>query len=229
MVKERKKFKTEDGRQKTGDRRHIFKFITSILIFTVFLLIANVALAQRFEGGLLAGFNATQVEGDTYKGYHKPGLVAGFYVQTDIAPAIFAAMEIKYSQKGARNKPIKNDPTKYVMRLGYIDIPTYMAFRTNDKGAIIAGISTGFLIHAKEFDNYGEYPVEDQSAFNTIDLQALVGFQFDFTDNMKVDLRFALSVIPIRSHPGETPPNQYWINNQFNNVITLALYYRFDR
>ena len=203
--------------------------IKKIFIPLLFILFTNVVLAQRFEGGLLAGFNATQVEGDTYKGYHKPGLVAGFYVQTDIAPAIFAAMEIKYAQKGARNKPIKNDPTKYVMRLGYIDIPAYMAFRTNDKGAIIAGISTGILIHAKEFDNYGEYPVEDQSAFNTIDLQALVGFQFDFMDNMKVDLRFALSVIPIRSHPGETPPNQYWINNQFNNVITLALYYRFDR
>lgn len=229
MYKEKNKFKTEDGRQKTGDRSHILKLITSILIFTVFLVIANIGSAQRFEGGLLAGFNATQVEGDTYKGYHKPGLVAGFYIQTDVAPAIFAAMEIKYAQKGARNKPKKNDPTKYVMRLGYIDIPAYMAFRTNDKGAIIAGISTGILIHAKEFDNYGEYPVEDQSAFNTIDLQALVGFQFDFTDNMKVDLRFALSVIPIRSHPGETPPNQYWISNQFNNVITLALYYRFDR
>ena len=49
--------------------------------------------------GILAGYNATQVEGDTYKGYHKPGLVAGFYVQTDVAPAVFAAMEIKYSQK----------------------------------------------------------------------------------------------------------------------------------
>ncbi len=221
--------KLEVGSWKLEAGRQIFKLVVSILIFIVFLTTSDTSLAQRFEGGLLAGFNASQVEGDTYKGYHKPGLIAGAYVQTDLAPAIFAAMEIKYAQKGARNKPIKNDPTKYVMRLGYIDIPAYVAFRTNDRGAIIAGISTGFLIHAKEYDNYGEYPVEDQSAFNTIDLQALVGFQFDFLDNIKVDLRFALSVIPIRSHPGETPPNQYWISNQFNNVISLALYYRFDR
>lgn len=200
-----------------------------IIIPVLFVLLANVVLAQRFEGGLLAGFNGTQVEGDTYKGYHKPGFMGGFYVQTDFAPAIFGAMEIKYSQKGARNKPKESDPTKYVMRLGYIDIPFYMAFRTNDKGSIIAGISPGFLVHAKEYDNYGEYPVEDQNAFNTIDLQAFAGFQFDFMDNMKVDLRFALSVIPIRGHPGDTPPNQYWINNQFNNVISLALFYRVDR
>ena len=229
MLKERKKYKTEDGRQKTGDRNYKLKLITSILIFTVFLVLANVVSAQRFEGGLLAGFNASQVKNDTYNGYHKPGMVAGFYIQTDIAPAIFAAMEIKYAQKGARNKPKKNDPTKYVMRLGYIDIPAYMAFRTNDRGAIIAGISTGILIHAKEFDNYGEYPVEDQSAFNTLDLQALVGFQFDFLDNMKVDLRFAYSVLPIRAVQGEDGTNYYLLNNQFNNVISLALYYRFDR
>ena len=203
--------------------------IKKIIVPILFILFVNVVSAQRFEGGLLAGYNATQVEGDTYKGYHKPGLVAGFYVQTDVAPAIFGAMEIKYSQKGARNKIIKNDPTKYIMRLGYVDIPVYMGFRTNDKGNIIAGLSTGFLVHAKEFDNYGEYPAEDQNAFNAMDLQALVGFQFDFLDNMKVDLRFAMSVLPIRGHPGETPPNQYWINNQFNNVISLAVLYRLDR
>ena len=179
--------------------------IKKIIVAILFILFINVVSAQRFEGGLLAGFNATQVEGDTYKGFHKPGLVAGFYVQTDVAPAIFGAMEIKYSQKGARNKIKENDPTKYIMRLGYIDIPAYMGFRTNDRGSIIAGLSTGFLVHAKEFDNYGEYPVEDQNAFNALDLQAMVGFQFDFLNNIKVDLRFALSVIPIRGHPGETP------------------------
>ena len=79
--------------------------------------------AQRFDGGILAGFNATQVEGDTYKGYNKPGIAAGVYVQTDLAPAIFAAMEIKYSQKGARKKSTQKDPEIYIMRLNYIEMP----------------------------------------------------------------------------------------------------------
>lgn len=200
-----------------------------VLIFTVLLVsFSQVLKAQRFEGGLLAGYNATQVEGDTYKGYHKPGLVAGFYVQTDVAPAIFAAMEIKYSQKGARNKVKPEQPQKYIMRLGYIDIPVYMAFRTSDIGNIVGGLSTGILVHSAEFDEYGEFPKEDQNAFNTIDLQPFLGFQFDFLDRVKADLRFALSVLPIRGQPGEGT-NYYWQNNQFNNVITLALYYRLDQ
>jgi hypothetical protein len=199
-----------------------------ILIPILFLFAANMVFAQRFDGGVLAGFNASQVEGDTYKGYHKPGAVAGFYVETDIAPAVFAAMEIKYSQKGARKKVTTKDPTKYIMRLNYIDLPVYMAFRTSDKSSIIAGISTGFLMSAKEMDNYGETPQEDQDAFNTIDLQPLVGFQFDFMENLKLDLRFALSVLPVRGKPGVNS-NSYWLNNQFNNVITLALYYQIGR
>ena len=113
------------------------------------------------------------------------------------------------------------------MRLGYIDIPVYMAFRTNDRGSIIGGLSTGLLVHSAEFDEYGEFPEEDQHPFNTIDLQPFLGFQFDFMDNIKADLRFALSVLPIRGKPCDT--NYYWHNNQFNNVISLALYYSLDR
>ena len=228
MFKKTNKSKPEARSQKLEARNHILKLITSILIFTIFFVIANIGSAQRFEGGILAGFNATQVEGDTYKGFHKPGLVAGFFVQTDVAPAVFLAMEIKYSQKGSRNKVKPIEPEKYIMRLGYIDIPIYAAFRTNDFGSIFMGISTGFLIHSAEFDEYGEFPKEDQNAFNTIDLQPFIGFQFDLLDNLKADLRFALSVLPIRGQPGEGT-NYYWHNNQFSNVISLALFYQLAR
>lgn len=201
--------------------------IKRLFVPLLFIFIWNVADAQRFDGGILLGFNATQVEGDTYRGYNKPGALAGFYVQADVAPAIFAAMEIKYSQKGARKKETIKSPEKYIMRLDYIEIPFYMAFRTNDRGSVVAGISTGFLLNSQEFDNYGEFPIEDQNTFNEIDLQPFVGFQFDFLDNLKADLRFAFSVLPIRGQPGET--NYYWHNNQFNNVISLAAYYQIGR
>ena len=200
------------------------------LLYVLFLVLtSSFALAQRFDGGILAGLNASQVEGDIYRGYHKPGIAAGFYVETDIAPAVFMAMEIKYSQKGSRKKVTDKDPTKYIMRLGYIDVPVYAAFRTNDRGAVIAGVSTGFLVNSKEMDNYGEFPKESQNAFNTIDLQPILGFQFDFMENLKADLRIAFSVLPVRGRQAEDGTNYYWQNNQFNNVITLAVYYQIGR
>lgn len=197
----------------------------TLLTLTILFFVGFV-YAQRFDAGLIAGFNASQVEGDYFKGYNKAGILAGIFVQTDIAPAIVAGMEIKYSQKGSRRKydPKQPDVDKYIMRLGYIDVPFFMGFRANDRSMIIGGIAPGVLLHSKELNSYGEFPPEDQHPFNNFDLQPFVGFQFDFLERLSVDLRFALSVVPIRNKPEGT--NYYWQNNQFNNVISLAAYYR---
>jgi len=210
--------------------------IKKIIVPILFLTLVQMASAQRFQGGMLAGFNASQVEGTlingvNVNGYHKPGILAGFFVQTDFAPAIFGGMEIKYSQKGARKKiDEKNpDPQKYVMRLGYVDVPFYAGFRTSDRSSIIAGVSAGYLMHSEERSNYGEIPQNDRIPFNSFDLQPFFGFQFDMLDQVKLDLRFALSVLPIREQSGENPTNYYWHNNQFNNVISLAGYYYLGR
>ncbi len=197
-----------------------------LLLFLTLLVAASTLFAQRFDAGLIAGFNGSQVEGDAFKGYNKAGILAGIFVQTDIAPAVVAGMEIKYSQKGSRKKydPKHPEIEKYVMRLGYIDIPLFMGFRTNQRSMIIGGISPGVLIHSKEIGAYGEFPPQDQHPFKDFDLQPFVGFQFDFLERASVDLRMALSVVPIRNKPAGT--NYYWLNNQFNNVISLAVYYR---
>jgi|WetSurMetagenome_2_1015567.scaffolds.fasta_scaffold59076_3 opacity protein-like surface antigen len=196
----------------------------------LFLVLITGAYAQRFEGGLVGGYNATQVDGDIYKGYNKPGILAGAFVQTDLAPAFFAGLEIKYSQKGSRNKidPKAVEPKKYIMRLGYIDVPLYFGFRANDRISVVGGISAGYLIHAKEYNENGVFVEQDQHKFNNFDLEPFLGFQFDLLDRLKVDLRFAYSVVPIRGQPGENATTIYWLNNQFNKVISLALYYRLN-
>lgn len=198
--------------------------IRKLLLAGCLLFVLNGLVAQRFDAGLILGLNGTQVEGDGFKGYHKAGLLAGLFVQTDIAPAIVAGMEIKYSQKGSRKAydPKQPEIDKYAMRLGYIDIPLFMGFRTNDRSMIIGGIAPGFLIHSKEVSSYGEIPEEDSQEFNTFDLQPFIGFQFDFLDRASVDLRMALSIIPSVDKQGV---NNYWGNGLYNNVISLAFYY----
>ena len=205
--------------------------VRKILFALLMLFMTLWVSAQRFEGGVIAGFNATQVEGDAFKGYNKPGILAGFFVQTDVAPAIFAGMEIKYSQKGSRKRIKQNDPDpkKYIMRLGYIDLPVFAGFRTSDKGAVVAGVSAGYLMHSMEYNEYGEFPKDDLHVFKNLDLQPFLGFQFDMLEQLKIDLRFALSVLPIRGQPGEDATTYYWLNNQFNNVISLAAYYNLSK
>jgi hypothetical protein len=88
---------------------------------------------------------------------------------------------------------------------------------------IIGGIAPGVLIHSKELNSDGEIPEQDRQTFNTFDLQPFVGFQFDFLERASIDLRFALSVIPSSDESGS---NYYFHNGLFNNVISLAFYYR---
>lgn len=199
------------------------------IIFTLLLIWATTATAQRFQGGILAGFNGTQVEGDTYKGYHKPGILAGVWVQTDLAPAIFGGMELKFSQKGARSRIDPKDPVpdKYIMRLNYMELPVFAGFRSSELISVIGGVSFGYLISSVEINEDGKFPPEDQKPFNATDIQPFVGFQFDVVDQLKIDLRMAYSVLPVRGKPDNDL--WYWRQNQFNNVISLALYYRIDR
>ena len=196
------------------------------ILLTVFFILAVAGVfAQRFDAGLIAGFNASQVEGDAFKGYNKVGILGGIFVQTDIAPAVVAGMEIKYSQKGSRRSyNPKTNVDQYIMRLGYIDIPIFMGFRTNNRSMIIGGISPGVLIHSSEIFGVDNIDDPNKKPFKNLDLQPFVGFQFDFLERLSVDLRLALSVIPIRNKPEAT--TSYWLNNQFNNVISLAFYYK---
>lgn len=201
--------------------RHIFIFLLVSSCLTV--------SGQRFEGGILAGFNGTQVAGDTYEGYNKPGILAGAYVQTDLAPAVFAGLELKFSQKGSRSpqNSMNQTPQKYIMRLNYAELPVFMGFRTNNLISVVGGISLGYLISSVEINENGKFPPEDQVPFNSIDLQPFLGFRFDITNKIKTDLRLAYSVLPIRGNPENDL--WYWRENQFNNVISLAVYYRLDR
>lgn len=202
----------------------------NFLLIVLLLGITTVnSYSQRFEGGVLGGLNASQVDGDTYKGYHKAGVVLGGYAQTDLSRNIYAAMELKFAQKGSRNVDslATNGQIKYIMRLNYAELPVYLGIRTSEKISLLAGASFGYLISGKEFNDYGEFPPEDQHPFSAFDLEAMIGFRFQITDRLFLDLRGAYSVLPIRKKT-EDSELYYWRDNQFNNVLTTTVLYRLD-
>lgn len=204
------------------------KIIIVIATTGLLMLVQHSVQAQRFEGGLLGGLNASQVEGDHTSGYHKPGIQFGGYVQTDISRSVFIGAELKYSQKGSRKNPDPKNPEqeKYIMRLGYIDLPFYMGFRTGETVAFKLGVSLGYLMHSSERDNYGLLPEAEARAFNKMDYQAFLGVRFDITDRISLDLQGALSILPIRELPGDRV--DYWWDDEFNNVLSTTIRYRLD-
>ncbi|HNX55091.1 MAG TPA: outer membrane beta-barrel protein [Prolixibacteraceae bacterium] len=199
-----------------------FLFIV-LLIFTV-----SFGFAQQFEGGIIGGFNAAQVDGDNYKGYHKPGVALGGYVKTDLSRTVFASMELKLMQKGSRNvdSTATNGQIKYIMRLNYVDLPVYLGFRTSERISILVGVSSGYLLTGNEYNDYGKFPVQDRHPFRSVDLQAMLGFRLQLTNRLSVDVRGAYSLLPIRSQPGTVI--WYWKSNQFNNLLSTTILYRLD-
>jgi len=200
-----------------------FYFI--ILLLTITSL---TGFAQRFEGGALIGLNATQVDGDNYSGYHKPGVALGGFVQTNLSRTIYAGMELKLMQKGSRNidSLATDGQIKYIMRLNYADLPVYLGIRTSERISLLVGVSPGYLISGREYNDYGKLTEQDQKAFSEFDLQGLLGFRFQFTKRLFVDLRGAYSVLPIRKQKGD--PLWYWRSNQFNNLLSTTVLYRLD-
>jgi len=200
-----------------------------LLLFIGFLVAGNlVSFGQRFEGGILGGLNASQVDGDTFSGYHKPGIALGGFVQTELSRTVYVGMELKFMQKGSRNVDslATNGQIKYVMRLNYVDLPVYLGIRTSDKISVLLGMSTGYLISGTEINDYGKFPEEDRHAFNEFDIQGILGFRFQFTKRLYVDLRGNYSVVPIRKQPGN--PLYYWKSNQFSNLLSTTVLYRLD-
>lgn len=202
------------------------KKLLTLAAFLVF--VAQFSFGQRFEGGVLGGLNASQVDGDTYSGYHKPGIVLGGFVQTDLSRSVYAGMELKFAQKGARNRDslATDGQIKYIMRLNYVDLPVYLGFRTSDKISFLVGMSAGYLLSGNEYNDYGKFPPEDQNEFSPIDVQALLGFRFQITRRLYIDLRGQYSVVPIREQSGNAL--WYWKSNQFSNVLNTTVLYRLD-
>jgi hypothetical protein len=198
----------------------------ALMILMAFGTIA--VYSQAFEGGVLAGLNASQVDGDSFSGYKKPGIVAGGYVLTNFSRRVFGGMEIKFAQKGSRKNPNfkTGDQVKYIMRLNYIDLPVYLGIRTSEKTSMLAGLSAGYLMSGTEYDNYGKFPPEDEHAFNELDIQGFIGFRFHMARRWAVDLRGAYSLLPIREKPGDAL--NYWLDSQFSNLLSTTILYRLD-
>jgi len=78
----------------------------TFLLFSFLLFAPFSASAQRFIGGIAAGFNLTQVDGDEVFGYHKFGINGGPYIKLmlDKKQRFSLTMELLYTQKGAEKR-----------------------------------------------------------------------------------------------------------------------------
>lgn len=183
----------------------------------------------------MAGFNGSQVEGDKSSGYQKMGFVGGAWTQTDVNEKVYWGLELKFNQKGSRINPTaKNGYYKYIYRLNYIDLPVLAGYRINDKVSAFAGLSFGVLLSKSGYDLYGPDPTIAYSGLHDWELGMLAGIKVDFDQILQYDwarkfvfdIRFQYSMLSI--YQDYSPFFSYYTLGQFNNMISMALFYRID-
>jgi hypothetical protein len=173
----------------------------------LFLFCTGSAFSQQFEGGILGGLTASQIDGDSYKGYNKVGIQAGAWVQRLFTYTIAGQLELRYVQAS----------------LHYIDMPIMAQYIYNEKVVFELGVGPEFLVAGKEFDAHSELP-EREPYFHKFTMSAIAGIGYTFWDVLTFSARFNYSIIPIRDHPSG---QSYLLNQgQYNHVLSFAVYYK---
>ena len=205
----------------------------------IFLLLAGMFLserifAQRFLGGLSAGINLTQVDGDIFYGYSKVGFNVGPMVAVPFGKnrKWSASLELLYSQKGSRHKG-SADSTNYSLRLDYAEVPVLIHF--TDKKLISGGVgfSYGQLINYTETKNsFYDTLFKYQTGLSKRDISVIADVQIRIWSKLWVDLRYQYTMKSNRTvivdNPVSYPRNPY-TRYQYNNVVTLRFTWVFNQ
>jgi len=129
------------------------------------------AQALRFDGGPVAGLNATQVQGDDYTGFNKLGLSGGAFIDIRNPENYWGIrLEMHYAEKGSRRG---GDPevgtTTIELRMNYIDIPILLDVNLGDY-QVGFGPYLGRMIKAEKWQRVSDTSSSLEDDLNTWDI-----------------------------------------------------------
>jgi len=215
-----------------------------LFFYSVFCLLSSVAVGQRFRAGLLAGVSTSQVDGDTWAGYDKAGMLAGGFVITDFSSTgkWSASFELTYIQKGSRKvpHPDKGDFASYELKLNYAEVPILLRYNFSSvdsldnnrmKFSLEGGIALGALVFSGEYDANGLIPYNNGVPFQKADYSVIFGLNYFISKHIGFDARTEYSIAPVRKG-GTASYYQNWTYKFlrpgfYNNLLVFSLRYQF--
>lgn len=189
---------------------------------------------RKFSGGLVAGGNVCQVDGDYLNGYHKLGLDVGAVAYVNFTSRIAASLELLYAQKGSYSVSANESPyfgsyfAKYSINLSYAEVPLVFHYYITPRYHVGIGASYNVLIRSEEMYNDASfntvinpevYPFEKQT------FDALFSGSIVLWRGLMLNARYQYSLTPIRKLPNI--PAGLGFQDQKNNMFTFRLIYLF--
>ena len=189
------------------------------------LLLGSVSLdAQPLNAGVYAGINASQVTGDSYSGFNKLGLNAGFFVNQLIDYDIYWQAELRYSSRGVYQGPTDNSNTLYKSGYYILELPLSVHYLYDGRVMVELGTSPEVLLGTRYWDEYGLMDPSTYPENRRFGLSVFGGVGFWFNNMIMVGLRYTNSAIPFRD-PEEWNNAQY--RGYFHTVFSLSVIYKF--
>lgn len=205
-----------------------------ILLICSITLISLNSIAQDFKAGAIAGATFAQVDGDTYGGFNKIGIVGGLYVSRLITEHWAGQLEIVYKQKGSRHIPDyeRDNYALYKLNLDYLEAPLLAKYEINNF-LLEAGVAMGTLINSLEEDQNGS--VNSTIPFRNFELSSIAGVSYPVYKNILLNLRWSYGITRARKASAgvfDIQMPQYWLHGklgQYNNTVSFSVCYEFER
>ncbi len=183
-----------------------YPYLIAILLIWCFHLIGQkryIPDSERFNAGVIIGFNTSQIDGDFFTGYDKNGLTGGLKGIVRISPRLDFNMEFLYSKKGSTifagnfngTTPLKDQ----TIDLTYVDVP--FLFKWMLKNNASSWHVEGGLIYSRLINSEVEEVINDperQFSYQTIvsdfgkdDISWTGGFGYTHKSGISIHGRFA--------------------------------------
>jgi hypothetical protein len=206
--------------------------VSRVFCLIVFFLwfFSSTTKAQKFDAGLVIGFNTSQISGDNLGGFNRLSPNAGIFVKREVNEKLDWRLEMSYIGKGSRNAPGPDDPATdyYLLRIHYIEVPLMLSYQVKPKWRLEAGPSIGVYVGHFEEDINGEYVgiLSSRENFKRLDVSGNLGIIWEFSEKWKLNVRGSNSILPVRNYDQQT---SFRLNKgQLNKSIMLRLFYCFN-
>ena len=210
------------------------QIIIRFLILSILVFAGTASRAQYIRGAVIAGVNATQVDGDEVFGYNKIGIQLGAAAIMQFNKKWSVCLENIFNQKGANQRAQYTDSLdgSYHLHLNYVEVPVLLQYTDRDRITVGAGFSWGRLVNITESKN--GYHVESTTLlggpYKRDDWDVLVDLRFHLYKSLKLNLRYAYSIAPIarRDVRDSKTGNMNIDQTQYNNIVSIRLMYIFN-
>ncbi len=178
------------------------------ILLIILLLVSKNIYSQSFEGLLVLGFAASQIDGDSYGGYHKIGGHFGIDVRYPFSDNVKLQSGVEYINKGAANA--KNQDY-YRVHLHYIQVPLLLEVVVYHNISLTAGLNFDYLIRGNSPSHYGDLKLRNFApcTYGSIN--------YYISEKLMLNMGNSYSFINVKKY------GDLWWNNTLNISFTRRL------